>query len=539
MEKRPHIIIFNPDEMRADTMGHQGNPAAATPHLEAFAGTEAVSFENAYCQNPVCVPSRCSFFTGLYPHVHGHRSMNYLLRPGESSLFAELKEAGYRVWMNDRNDLYAGQYPGWAESNADEIYSFSGRRAPGPINRQQRGEPGNPYYYSHFDGQLGLDEQGRNYTGDDAAVDAAIHEIMNWKDGDAPLCLFLGLLYPHTPYGVEEPYFSRIDREKIPRRIQASECSGKSDMMEHIREYAGMQEMSEEEWTELRAVYLGMCSKVDDQFGKLCDALKEAGIYDDSAIFVLSDHGDFAGDYGLVEKAQNCFEDCLTRVPLLIKPPKGTAVDPGVTDGMAELVDFYATAMELAGVTPKRKHYGKSLLPVLADRKNSVRDYAFSEGGRGAGETQCDEYHLANGGLSKEGDVYWPKKMAQKDDAFHAKATMIRSKTFKYISRTEGEDELYDLKKDPGETTNRIHDPALKSELQKLQVEMLKWLQRTADVVPEDYDNRFTEEMLWSKVRGIVPDGYEEEVREKIRGGIGIGELFGYCFALAKRVKGE
>lgn len=68
MSKCPYIIIFNPDEMRADTIAHLGNPAAITPCLDEFAHQDAVSFSRAYCQNPVCVPSRCSFFTGLYPH---------------------------------------------------------------------------------------------------------------------------------------------------------------------------------------------------------------------------------------------------------------------------------------------------------------------------------------------------------------------------------------------------------------------------------------------------------------------------------------
>lgn len=97
VSKRPHIIIFNPDEMRWDTMGHMGNPAASTPFLDAFAENEAVSFRNAFCQNTVCVPSRCSFFTGLYPHVHGHRTMSHLLHPGEENLFSELRDAGYYV----------------------------------------------------------------------------------------------------------------------------------------------------------------------------------------------------------------------------------------------------------------------------------------------------------------------------------------------------------------------------------------------------------------------------------------------------------
>jgi arylsulfatase A-like enzyme len=126
-------------------------------------------------------------------------------------------------------------------------------------------------------------------------------------------------MYPHTPYQVEEPYFSAIDRTKLPKRIKPEECTGKPLMEERLRHFQHMQDYTEEEWDELRAVYLGMCMKVDEQFRRVCDALKEAGKYDNSAIFFLSDHGDFDGDYGIPEKAQNCFEDCLTKVPFLVK----------------------------------------------------------------------------------------------------------------------------------------------------------------------------------------------------------------------------
>lgn len=204
MNRKPHMIIFNPDEMRWDSLGHLGNAAAVTPHLDRFAREDAVSFSNAYCQNPVCVPSRCSLFTGLYPHVNGHRTMSHLLRPGENSLFRELKQGGYRIWMNDRNDLYAAQYPGWVEEHCDTLFS-SQAKAPGP-KAEHRGEPGSPWYYSHYEGELGLDDAGRNYTSDDDAVDQAIRQIRAWKPGDPPLCIFLGLLYPHPPYQVEEPY---------------------------------------------------------------------------------------------------------------------------------------------------------------------------------------------------------------------------------------------------------------------------------------------------------------------------------------------
>lgn len=532
MAKKPHIIIFNPDEMRADTLAHLGNSASITPNLDRFAAEDGVSFSRAYCQNPVCVPSRCSFFTGLYPHVQGHRTMSYLLHPGEDSLLKELKENGYYVWMNDRNDLTAGQIEGWSESHADEIY-YGGQapNAPGPVNPDLRGGPGSKQYYSHYEGELKLDENGKNYNGDDEIVDAAIHRLSNPVD-DRPMCLFLGLMFPHTPYRAEEPYFSAIDRSRLPKRILPEECEGKAKILSQIRFYQSMEGYTENDWNELRAVYLGMCMKVDALFGRLIDALKELGIYDDCAIFFLSDHGDFAGDFSLVEKAQNTFEDCLTRVPLLIKPPKDIPVTPGIHDGLTELVDFYATAMDFAGVEPNHNHYGISLRESLTDHSRKHRQYAFCEGGRNPGETQCDEYH----GCGKNGppkvSPYWPKMMAQLDDEAHSKGIMMRSERYKYVSRTGARDELYDLQEDSQERINRIDDPALAEVLRTMQLDMLKWLQRTADVVPFEADARFTSEMMWARVRGLVPEDHKEEVRQKIRDGMPFVALMQYCRSL-------
>lgn len=521
MNKRPHIIIFNPDEMRTDSMHHMGNPAAITPFLDEFAAHEAVSFRHAACQNPVCVPSRCSFFTGLYPHVHGHRTMAHLLRPGESSLFSELKDAGYHVWMNARNDLHAAQYPGWLERNADEIF-YGGEcpNAPGPEQPDIRGPMGGKNYYSHYEGRLALDGNGRNYSRDDEAVDAAIRRIRDLPE-DKPLCLFVGLMWPHTPYAAEEPYFSAIDRSRLPPRIKPEECTGKPKMEQRLRELQAMQAYTEDEWNELRAVYLAMCSKVDAQFARLCAALKETGIYDDCAIFFLSDHGDFCGDYGLPEKAQNCFEECLLNVPLLIKPPKGEPLDPGISDSLVELVDFYATAMDYAGVTPDHTQFGQSLKPLLADRQVVLRHYVFCEGGRMPGETHCDESHINGPNGSPPSFVYWPRQTAQREDDTHAKATMIRDARYKYISRLGGgSDEFYDLQADPGERRNAIADPAYAAEILRMEREMLRWYQATCDVVPLDFDQRFNTEMLLAMLRPNAKNSAEEAlIRERIEAG--------------------
>lgn len=528
-KKQPNIIIFNPDEMRYDTMSHMGNPAAETTFLDYFAKNDAVSFRNAYCQNSVCVPSRCSFFTGLYRHVNGHRTMSYLLHPGEENLFSELRENGYHVWMNDRNDLFAGQIEGWAETNADEIfYSGQVKPAPGAVHGQGDRKAD---IYSHFHGELQIDESGRNYTTDDEAVDAAIKKIKSWNK-EKPLCMFLGLNYPHVPYQIEEPYFSAIDRKKLSARIHYEDCTGKSKMLGLIHEYEQMRDYTEEEWNELRAVYLAMCKKVDDLFQRLCQELKQAGMYDDSLIVFLSDHGDYAGDYCVTEKSQNSFEDCVVRVPFLIKPPVWESKDPGICDAMTELVDFYATVTDYANIKPQRTQFGKSLRPVIEDRRLEHREYVFCEGGRLPEETHCDEYHVSGPNGPSEKFAYWPKMKAQTDDEAHAKSTMIRSKDYKYVSRIIGQDEFYDLKKDPQEKTNCIHEKCYEKEIAKLQVALMKWMQATSDVVPHELDSRFTPEMLWNKVKGMCPEGKEDEVRQKIKDGITLGQLMMYMYSI-------
>jgi len=526
MKKRPHIIIFNPDEMRSDCLAHLGkNPAAQTPFLDEFAMTEAVSFGNAFCQNTVCVPSRCSFFTGLYPHVNGHRTMQHLLRSHESSLFSELKEAGYYVWMNSRNDLVAGQIPGLMEKHATEIYYGEDLpKAPGPENRNFRGQPGDKNYYSHYAGRLLLDENNKHYSADDGVVDAAIDRILHPVD-ERPLCIFLGLMYPHTPYGVEEPYFSAIDRSKLPRR--AKQKKAKPRMEAELKRLMGMDSYTEQDWDELRACYLGMCLKVDYQFRRLCDALKEAGIYDDCAIFFLSDHGDYAGDYDLPEKAQNTFEDCLTKVPFLIKPPAWEKVAPGISDSLVELVDFYATVMDYAGVKPNHDHFGMSLRPIIEGRSKTLREYVFCEGGRMPWEIQADEYHAVSGtsGQIPTESMYWPRQTAQLDAEAHCKGTMIRNHNYKYIHRSNGKHEFYDLKSDPLEENNVYGEPQYESIISMMRLHLLDWYQQTCDIVPRDYDRRLTDRMMWASIKQDCPPEFEDKVWEMIRDGKGLAYI--------------
>jgi arylsulfatase A-like enzyme len=468
-----------------------GNPAAMTPHLDTAVATDAVSFRNAFCQNPVCTPSRCSFMTGLYPHVSGHRTMYHMLRPHEPMLLSVLRGQGYFVWWGGKNDLVPAQN-GYADY-CDIKYAIP-RPQELPVDyharNDWRGEPGSDTYYSFYKGRLGKHPGETRYRdGDWSFVEGAIEFIRN-RPADRPLCIYLPLTYPHPPYHVEDPFYSAIDRSKLPPRTPATpDESRKPSLLKGIRQRQNLRGWTEDRWTELRATYYGMCARVDRQYGLILEALRQAGIYDDTAVFCFSDHGDFTGDYGLVEKTQNTFEDCLTRVPFVIKPPASVPVKPRVSEAITELIDFSATVYDMAGISPPYSHFGRSLLPVLAGETDELRDAAFCEGGRLYGE--CHAMELQSKSTDPTG-LYWPRlSLQQQDDGpEHTKAIMCRTKEYKYVRRLYESDELYDLRNDPREEHNRIDDPALSGVLTQLKERMLRWLMETCDTVPFEGDLR-------------------------------------------------
>ncbi|MBA2278550.1 MAG: sulfatase-like hydrolase/transferase [Chloroflexia bacterium] len=488
--RRPHILLFNPDQWRGDVLGHAGNPAASTPILDAWVRRDAVSFRRAFCQNPVCTPSRCSFMTGWYPHIRGHRTMFHMLRPDEPCLLKSLKDAGYFVWWGGKNDLIPAQHGFDAYCDV----KYRPERSPRPMfaaDRQAewRGEPGSDTFYSFYAGRLDPGDADVYEDNDWANVRGAIELIRN-PPPDQPLCIYLPLTYPHPPYAVEDPWYSAIVRHALPPRIPApTDWSGKPSLLGGLAERQNLGGWSEERWDELRATYYGMCARVDHQFGLILNALRERGLYDDTAVFFFSDHGDFTGDYGLVEKTQNTFEDCLTRVPFLVKPSTGVPVAPRVSDALVELIDLPATIEELTGITPGHTHFGRSLLPLLGGETDEQRDAVFCEGGRLHGETHCMERESK--GAQDPAQLYWPRvNLQQSEGSEHTKAVMCRTRDYKYVRRLYESDELYDLRADPDERQNRIEDPALAEPLERLKDRLLNFYLETTDVVPHDADRR-------------------------------------------------
>lgn len=488
MNKLPHILIFNPDQFRADALGHLGNNASITPNLDQIAQEDGVSFRNAFCQNPVCTPSRCSFMSGWYPHVRGHRTMYHMMQKDEPVLLQRLKEEGYFVWWGGKNDLVPGQ-------SSLEPYCNIKHKPDKPllpdlhdIKEEWRGPKEEDNYYSFYAGKLNTKDQTSYYDSDWDNVMAAIELIQNPPEGK-PLCIYLPISYPHPPYGVEEPWYSIVKRSQISERIPTPDWNDKPSILKGIWQRQNLQNWTEERWQELRGTYLGMCARVDYQFGLLVKALKDTQMYQDTAIFILSDHGDFTGDYGLVEKTQNTFEDVLTRVPFIIKPPSWISIKPRISNALVELIDFPATVEDLIGISANHTHFGRSLIPILEGKTDIHRDAVFCEGGRLHGETHCME--LDSGSSQDPEGLYWPRVNLQKNEGpEHTKAVMIRTKEYKYVKRLYEKDEFYDLIHDPKELYNRIDDPHMQKFIYPLKERLLRFYLETGDVVPHLTDKR-------------------------------------------------
>lgn len=489
MKKKPHILIFNPDQFRADAVHHLGCEVTTTPNLDKTAAEDGVSFSKAFCQNPVCTPSRCSFMTGWYTHVHGHRTMYHMLRQHEPVLLKILKDNGYFVWWGGKNDLVPGQND---PLDYCSVYNRSKRITRTNMHltaEEWRGPKDGDNYFSFYAGRTSPDEAKIYMDSDWANILDAIDFIKTYE-GDKPLCIYLPIEYPHPPYAVEEPYYSMFSRDEVKAPLKPyPEWDDKPSMLKGIYDRQRMKDWSEERLVELRATYLAMCARVDKQYGMLLDALKEKGIYDDTSVFTFSDHGDFTGDYGLVEKTQNTFQDCLTRVPMIVKPPKSMEIKPGIRDYLVELVDFPATVFELTGIKPGYTHFGKSLLPLIKGNTNGHKDAVFCEGGRMPGEKHCNEYQSKSMGTDF---LYAPRINLQGGNGpEHSKAIMVRTEKYKYVYRVGELHELYDLEKDPNEYFNVVNDEKYREILMELKMRMLRFFVETGDVVPFEGDERF------------------------------------------------
>lgn len=475
--KKPNIVMIVADQWRADSISYTGNETTYTPNIDGLV-EEGVGFSNAFCQLPVCVPSRSSFLTGWYPHTKGFRTMHHLMGEEDPNLLKTLKKEGYHVYWGGRNDfLRADADIAKYCSTRDNQYAEFFKNIKKDKNEAEQPDI---FDYSHYVGEK------EDYPKLDwEQINNAIEFIQDEKYENEPFCVYLALSLPHPPYQVEQKWLNKINKDELPNpvRLTEEEWKEKPSILRGIRENQKLYNWSDEQLKEMKHVYYAMGSELDSYIGELVDTLKEKNVYDDTLFIFFSDHGDYTGDYEIAEKNQNTFEDMLTNVPLVIKPAKGMPVKHRVTEALVELIDIQATIYDMAGIQPDYTHFGKSLKSVL-EGNNEHREVVFSEGGRLEGEDHCMD---AGHDPSNE---YWARTIEQTKMPQHTKAMMIRDYSYKYIYRLYEKDEFYVLNEDPTEKCNKIDDERYASIIQSFKEKMLKHFFETGDIVPQRYDKR-------------------------------------------------
>ena len=472
MSGRPNILLFMTDQQRADSLGAFGSTTAITPAFDALAA-RGTACTNAFSQHSACSQSRASIMTGWYPHTAGHRTLDNLLKPWEPNLLRIFKEAGYFVaWAGARGDMLA---PGVTEQSTD----FAGFRV----------HP-DPSWFDHllapvdFGSDLeklyvhGLVEEA-GPTIDEATVETAL-ELLG-EGMPEPWLLFVALMSPHPPFRARQPWLGLHDRASMPTPLPVPP-TGKPRFMAELRRRYDWDTVPEHAWHEMLAVYHGMVSAVDADLGRLLGAVD--AISSDHVVATFTDHGEYLGDFGLVEKWPSGVDECLLRNPLIVSVPDG--VEGQDSPAMVEMVDLLPTLAEYAAIDLPHRQFGRSLGPLLRGEADEHRAAAYADGGFRLDEVTLFESPSPAGWYGYKG------AMQHEHPEMVGTCSVVRTPEWTYVRRRYEGDELYDRSSDPGETVNLIADPAHRGTASRLEAMLFDWIDDTTAVLPVTRDPRMT-----------------------------------------------
>lgn len=473
---RPNLILFVTDECRADALATYGNPVCRTPNFDLLAG-QGTRFSDCHVQFPVCGASRCSLLTGLPPSDTGHRSLYYFLRRNEPNLFRYLKDGGYDTLWFGKNDALAHESFPLSLTEWHDV----------PPKRPQMAGGGKPPWLTGAPLTMRFEAKiDRRATADYELLQMAI-KVLERREKDRPFCIFLPINQPHPPYLAPEGFDTMYRPQDLPP-LAPPNLPGKPSHHAAIRKAYHLDKATDADLRAVRATYYGQVSYADWLLGELLEALQRTGHDKDTVVVATSDHGDYAGDYGLVEKWPSGLETCLTHVPLIARMPGGAAGH--VVGEMTELYDIMATFLDLAEVEAKHTHFARSLVPQLQGKPGDVGRAAFSESGYDTFEPQAFEPPLPGAA-----SLYSAKHDIQNEQPQTVtRAASIATPDYKFIARPGGQSELYDRRKDPMEQRNLIDDRGHQKVKVALQERLMNRYISTTGVPPWDRDARETPE---------------------------------------------
>lgn len=468
--ERPNVLVLMSDEQAWATMGCTGNPAARTPHLDDLA-ERSTSFDAAYTPFPLCCPSRASLWTGQMPRHHHVLGNWRAIAPhlADRGLAASFASAGYHT-------VYAGKWhvPGTTPARMGFADSVA---IPAVLGGKDRGRYIEPYrQYAREQGYDLLPDHIENLTAADLASlrdpssplrgTAQIpveHFLETWQTGqflsaldrrpdDRPWFAACSFNAPHFPMMVPAPYDRLIDRSLV--RLPESLASGPSTKPREVadsvfaRHFA---DLTDDDWVEIVAHYLGLCALVDAQVGRVMAYLRDSGQLDSTVVVFTSDHGDMMGAHRLMEKGHLLHYEEALRVPLLVSHPDAA---PSRTSNLVSMVDVAPTVAELAGVPWLDGGDGVSFAGMVGDTCAS------------ATRTHVTAESVLYGGASDAGGEHVdPRTWDPLRDHMNLS---VRTPRYRYIYRSRDADELYDHDVDPHEQHDVARDPAARSVRQDL-----------------------------------------------------------------------
>jgi arylsulfatase len=470
MPDRPNVLWITTDQQRFDTLGCYGNDVVDTPALDALAETGTL-FERAYCQNPVCGPSRGSMLTGRYPRTTRLRQNGQPIPEREALLPRLLADAGYNTGLAGKLHLSPAGGP---------------RETQEPFRRVHDGYGAVDYSHGHGGGQMNaharwLARRGVAYDPTPTPESEYVEETLpaeyhqtTWcaeravdfieTAGEEPWLYSVNIFDPHPQFDAPAEYLDRyrgrLDDLPEPNYAEgelADKPGWQRDKHRGTNNRGGPAyvDLDREDHLMIRAAYLAGCDLVDDAVATMLAALEETGQREDTLVVFTSDHGEMLGDHGMYVKGPYFYEPAV-RVPLVVDGP---GVESGRVEDVVELVDLAPTLLVAAGEDPHPGMQGESLWPHLAGEGTREKDSAY-----------CEFY---NSSTQHTGPT--------------AYATMLRTDRYKLVATHDADEpgELYDLATDPEETTNRWDDPDYLDVKARLLDRLAGRMARTADPLPE------------------------------------------------------
>jgi choline-sulfatase len=424
MALKPNLLIVMADQLTARALPAYGNRIAHTPHIDALA-ERGVVFRSAYCNSPLCAPSRYAFLSGRLPSAIGAYDNAAELGASVPTFAHYLRLGGYRTVLAGKMHFCGpDQLHGFEARLTTDIYPADFAWTPDWLSFEER-----PSWYHSVDSvtQAGPCVRTNQIDFDEEVVFRARRELYDIARGqDArPFCLVVSLTHPHDPFAIPHQYWNRYRADEIdmPRvQLAVEDLDPHSQRLRHV---CGMdlQQVTAEQVRAARHAYYGAVSFVDDQVGALLEALRATGMAERTLVLLTSDHGEMLGERGLWYKMS--FFEPACRIPLIVSGPG--LFQPATVESSVSLIDVLPTLAEVAG-DGKAPVYaspieGRSLLGHLARR--------------GGHDEVLGEY-LAEGAL--------------------APIVMIRSDRYKFIHSPADPDQLYDVREDPDELHNLAED---------------------------------------------------------------------------------